>query len=126
MYKYSELTDLIYPCELLHLYNDLPADLVDISITEANDHMCNTPRGGMVRVRNKYPFEWVEHEYTIDDLIQIEIQWRNAELKSTDEYGLDDYPDNALRASMREYRQLLRDYPSVDGFGDSSLRPTRS
>lgn len=62
-------------------------------------------------------------EPTMEELKEIEIQWRNNRLSSTDEFGLNDYPDNDLRASMRSYRQLLRDYPSIEGFGDSSLRP---
>lgn len=67
--------------------------------------------------------DFIEKVKTTDELQGIEIQWRDAQLKSTDGFGLDDYPDNELRSLMRSYRQELRDYPSVDGFGDLSLRP---
>ena len=67
---------------------------------------------------------WSEFQAkSTEELQEIETQWRDSQLKSTDEFGLDDYPDNELRASMRAYRQDLRDYPNIEGFGDESLRP---
>lgn len=104
--------------------NSLPAGLYEIS----NDH--DFAKGIEIK-GGDWVFNYdlnqpvIEH-YTsksTGELKEIETQWRNSQLKSTDEFGLNDYPDNELRASMRAYRQELRDYPSIDGFGDESLRP---
>ena len=59
----------------------------------------------------------VEVEKTLEEL---QMEWRNAELRLTDHYvPITDHPDHA---KILEFRQKLRDWPTTVDFPDT--RPT--
>ena len=61
--------------------------------------------------------------YDADDaLAEQERAWRDAELVSTDHYGLSDL---TMSTEMTTYRQELRDMPDLAGFPNTHTRPTR-
>lgn len=61
---------------------------------------------------------------------QTEREWRDGELSDFVDYHqskplmMEEMTEEEV-GSLRAYRTSLKDYPSIDGFGDISLRPVR-
>ena len=75
------------------------------------------PSGAIVE-KNFYAHQ----EPSQDEVLNMERQWRNSELKGTD--WIVSVTDHPQHASYLVYREELRDYPSQADFPDGD-RPTR-
>jgi len=75
------------------------------------------PSGAIVE-KNFYAHQ----EPSQDEVLNMERQWRNRELKGTD--WIVSVTDHPQHASFLVYREQLRDYPSQADFPDGD-RPTR-
>lgn len=80
--------------------------------------------------KDGYVLQFIEKENTwkyielIDDRVDIEIMWRNNQLKNTDKYMISDYPISMFkRFLLKKYRKKLRNWPNHNKFPDYNYRP---
>lgn len=88
---------------------------------------CGEPPAGMERGFVDGSLAWVDRELIFEDIVQRERVWRDSELVTSD-IELNKVQDGNSKSigtvsAWRQYRNLLRDWPTSEGFPNKENRP---
>lgn len=106
----------------------IPEDCIEISEQDRQDILTCLSYGGEIRfTKNSFS---LKRNNTVDDFDYVttnyERSWRDSELRIADIEILKLEDSGGDTTKWRKYRQLLRDYPSTEGFPSSEFRPRMS
>jgi hypothetical protein len=125
---YSKKEDKFFAPEFKDSYvaNGIwPVDGIEVS-TEDFEEFSSTKDGYSRKFENG-SFSWEVSPISEEQLREMEISWRNLELKRADEElnKVQDSDPKAIGtvAQWRDYRKLLRAWPDSDKFPNSQSRP---